>query len=264
MIKLTTFHSNLGKAPTLVLIPGGPGLSSRSIRGFDLLKRSFNLVYIDFPGTNLNPYEGKKSFEDLSSALVDVVKQIDGDVYLVGHSYGGFFAADVGLKTQIAGIICVATPFSKKSLNGASSNYTNKKQSALAQAEKNWSDSPTDTTFANWLSEYAELYFSQHTLESGMLLMSSDPVSSKFYLDNRSDTSRLESIQVKLKGKAISKLFIAGANDGLLNLNDLKEDAANGDFDFQQVNNANHFVMLDQPESVASLIESFIATKRGS
>lgn len=258
MIKLTNVPSTNQTDENLILIPGGPGLSSQTLKHLEILKDSFNLYFVDFPGTNGNPYQGKKSFDDLSDMLIDSLKEITGKIFVLGHSYGGFFAADYAIQNDCNGIICLGTPFSKKSLSGASANYESKKTTQMIEASLEWQKSPSDKTFKNWLASYGELYFSSQNIEAGRELILSDLVSAQFFIDNRTDSSQLESLLSALnlfKGK---KLFMASENDGLLNREDLIEDARKGKFDFVVAENTNHFMMLDQPEIVAGLIKNYL------
>lgn len=254
MIKLTKVSTENIKAPTLVLIPGGPGLSSLTLRSMDILSRSFNLLYVDFPGVNGNPYIKDRSFDELSHALQMELQKVNGPLYVLGHSYGGFFAANLSLKMKLDGIICVATPFSEKSLVAAGGNFNANKSQALTDAEVEWSEQQDDKSFAKWTSEYGELYF---TNPDGKYLLLNDKVSAKFFLANRSDARQKESMLSLLKENNMKKLFIAGGKDIMLPIEILREDASRGGFDFKSVNNASHFVTFDQAEIVAGQIEFF-------
>lgn len=255
MIQFTKIKSGIKNAPSLVLVPGGPGLSSNTLRSMDILRRSFNLYYVDFPGTNNNPYVGDKTFNELSNALRLELDKISGTKFVLGHSYGGFFAADLSLKIKIDGIICVATPFSEKSLVAASENYTVKISKALSAAENEWGQSQDDMSLAKWFSEYGELYFVN---PKGKNLLLNDKSSARFFMANRSDASQKESMLPLLKLDLTKKLFIAGKQDVMLPETVLRDDAVSGGFNFISVNNASHFVTFDQPESVAGLIEDFM------
>ena len=254
MIKLTKVGSENNKSPTLVLIPGGPGLSSLTLRSMDILCRSFNLLYVDFPGVNGNPYISDLTFDELSHGLQDELQKISGPKYVLGHSYGGFFAASLSLKMKVDGIICVATPFSEKSLIAASENYAASKSKELSSAEEEWGKLRDDKSFSKWISEYGELYF---TKADGRSLLLDDKVSARFFLANRSDALQKEALLPLLKLDKTKKLFIAGKLDGMLPEEILKEDADRGGFDFKSVNNASHFVTFDQAQIVAGLIEFF-------
>ena len=101
MIQFTKLQSQKLNSPNLILVPGGPGLSSLTLRSLDILTRSFNLYYVDFPGTNGNPYLGDKKFNELSEELANQISKIDGFKFVLGHSYGGFFAADILIKKKM-------------------------------------------------------------------------------------------------------------------------------------------------------------------
>jgi pimeloyl-ACP methyl ester carboxylesterase len=260
VIKLTRVNSEKKEAPVLVLIPGGPGLSSLTLRSMDILNRSFNLLYVDFPGVNDNPYGENKTFDELSDALQMELQQISGTKYVLGHSYGGFFAADILLKNKCDGIVCIATPFSQRSLAGASTNYFEHMTDNLREAEVEWEASQSDQNFAQWVSKYGELYFVK---PEGRELVLNDKVSAKFFLNNQEDALNKELMLPLLKKIQAKKLFIAGAQDKLLPPLLLNEDAVNGGFKFLSVNNASHFVSFDQPEIVSGLIEDFFNNTHG-
>lgn len=255
MIKITKVESDISNAPNLILVPGGPGLSSNTLRSLDLLKRSFNLHFVDFPGTNDNPYTGKKTFEELSKRLFEQVKNISGVRFVLGHSFGGFFAADCLIKNSCDGIVCVSTPFSEEVLLNANDNYEKYSTSALKEAEEVWGNKLDDKSFACWLSEYGELYFLNKT---GKDLILNDKVSAQFFLDNREETAHFESMLSKLSTSSAKKIFIVGEEDKLLATELLEQDSKWGKFDFVTVKNASHFVMFDQPELVSRYIEERI------
>ena len=52
------------------------------------------------------------------------------------------------------------------------------------------------------------------------------------------------------------KVFIAGKDDKLLPANILEKDSQLGKFDFNQIEDASHFVTIDQPVMVAKIIET--------
>lgn len=253
MIKLTKVASLATNAPKIFIMAGGPGLSSLTLRDLDLLKGNFELIYVDLQGTNGSEYQGKKSFAEIATALANVIKNESGVKFSLGHSFGGFFAVDLFLREAVSGLVCISTPFSKASLSSANNNYAANETPALNEAESDWSQKQDDSSFAKWLSEYGVLYF---TGPKGKELLLKDKVSASFFKDNRSDVldkeSMLESLN-RIKGK---KLFICGKDDKLLPPSVLKNDAQIGNFDFFEIENASHFVIVDQPEKVASLIEN--------
>ena len=117
MIKLTRVASEIANAPKIFILSGGPGLSSLVLRGLDILKRSFELIYVDLQGTNGSDYQGKKSFDELSSQIAEEIKKESGEKYILGHSFGGFFAADIFLHGYVDSLVCISTPFSRAALS---------------------------------------------------------------------------------------------------------------------------------------------------
>lgn len=257
MIKLTSVLSAKTNAPTMFLIPGGPGLSSLTLRSLDILSRSFNLLYVDFHGTNDNPYTGKKSFDELSSELNKEVQNVTGVKFILGHSYGGFFAGKAFVEGIVEGLVCVATPFSKETLSKASENYRAHMTDALVKAESQWNEYQDDKSFAGWLSEYGSLYFKN---PEGKSLLLNDKISAQVFRDNRSDAQSFEPVLTMLAQSKGKKIFISGDDDKLLLSENLKKDSALGKFEFYEVENASHFVTFDQPECVARLIEVKLLT----
>ena len=250
MIKRTDVLSSIKTDKHLILIPGGPGISSMSIRDLDLLKRSFHLHYVDFPGTNNNPYLGKKSFDELSDLLLDEIKRIDGQVFCLGHSYGGLFAMDMAIQSACDGIICMATSFTQRSLSSGSMA-----DEVLIHAKNIWIERPSDQTFRQWLEAYQGCWFASHSRNKGKKLMASDPVSAQFYIDNEDDIYKNESLLKVVSKLKTRKVLIAGEDDRTLSWEQLKADAALGNFEFISVQNASHFVMVDQPEIIARIVE---------
>lgn len=253
MIKLTRVASSTVNAPKIFIIPGGPGLSSLTLRDLDLLSRSFELLYVDLQGTNGSSYKGKKTFSEISSSLADTIKKESGVKLALGHSFGGFFASEMLLRDLVSGLICISTPFSNTALSSANENYAANETSALTESEQTWSKKQDDPSFAKWLSEYGALYFKT---AKGKELLLNDKVSSAFFKDNRSDVLDKESMLVSLSKIEKPKIFIAGQNDKLLSSSILKDDSQLGKFEFFEIDDASHFVTVDQPVRVAGVIES--------
>ncbi len=262
MIKLTKIQGPASAptpAPTLVLIPGGPGISSLSIRAMDILSRSFHLAYVDFPGTNGNPYDKDRSFDELAKELQKVIAKISGKVITVGHSHGGFFAAKAALLSpEISGVVCISTPFTKKCFQAINDSFESRKTPALIAAEKAWDANPSDKTFAMWLAEYGEFYFSPDNLAQGTELMANDPCSHKAFLHNQHDVTLMGDLLAQFSSWNGKKLFLA-EDQGLIPTAALKSDAAQGGFLFECIEGSSHFVMVDRPQQVARSIEKIFA-----
>jgi pimeloyl-ACP methyl ester carboxylesterase len=257
MIKLTHVASAQPSAPALLLIPGGPGLSSLTLRSLDLLRRSFELYFVDFPGSNGVPYDRDRSFDELSADLVAEVEKLGKPVNAFGHSFGGFFAAELALRSpRVNGIACVSAPFSLCALKSAKERFEASASPALIEAGDRFYADPTDANLAEWLSLYEGFYFAPATLKAGSELLRRDPVSARFFQNNRKDAIHMEPMLKRLPQWSGKKLFLAGAQDGLISSSIQKEDASVADAQFVEIPEGNHFVTFDQPEAVAQAIET--------
>lgn len=252
MIQLTRINSQNKNAPKLIIISGGPGLSSHTLRDLDILRRSFELIYVDIQGTNESSYVGRKSFTEIASELAQHISKEPGTKFSIGHSYGGFLAAELFIREAVSGLVCISTPFSRATLSSAKENFNTHKASALIEAEADWSKKQSDFAFAKWLSEYGDLYFKS---PRGRQILLNDKVSANFFRDNRSDAIDRESMLESLSLINQKKIFIAGKDDKILPPSVLRNDSAIGKFDFIEVDDASHFVFIDQPEKVAKIIE---------
>ncbi len=129
------------KRPVLVLIPGGPGLSSVTIKPLEILSSHFDLIFVDPPGAGqspthvlgrpeTDPYEMYEWFiRHLHKNLSRTVAQFFGgrSIILLGHSYGGVFAADLAARyatasPPIVGLIPISSFLSRSAHTIAADN----------------------------------------------------------------------------------------------------------------------------------------------
>lgn len=258
LLKLTHLKSSSETDDYLVLIPGGPGISSLTLRSLDHLKSSFHLIYLDFQGTNDTAFDPDLIFDDLVNIIANTLITkipLEANIYLIGHSYGGLIATAVGLQIKVKGLFCLSTPFSTESFNAASINYKLKLTPSLSEAEDKWNLEKTNKLFKDWLAEYGELYFLK---KGGKELILNDKASALFFMSKRPNISYFENILSKIAKLPITKIFIAGKQDSLLPHEQLIKDSQKGQFQFYIIEDSSHFLTHDQPEEVANLIETII------
>jgi pimeloyl-ACP methyl ester carboxylesterase len=253
MIKATS----VGQGTNIVILPGGPGLSSNTIKAFDDFSKRFRIIYLDYCGTNNSP-NTSFTFNDLVQEISAHVQKLEGKTILMGHSYGGVLASQVAVTTDCDALICLGTPFTSRSLKLASNNFASHNDEELKIAANNWSLVKSKETFNAWLAEYKELWFLKENVEFGKNLLKNDPSSFDFFLSNRNDILENSSVITNVSLWKKPKLFLAGEKDLLLPPEILELDAIEGGFSYSVISKASHFLMWDNYPEVSGKINSFI------
>lgn len=263
-MKATYISGPIG-APTIYVFPGGPGLSSKTLRSLDPLSRSFGLSYLDYQGTDGTEYDSKLSTLDVAHRLADL---INGDNatsrILLGHSAGGIIAGLAApLVQKLSGVALLSVPLSNDSFNAVGQNYQLSK-AAKSDAAKAYEQSPTLDTFRNWVASYGDLYFMPANVARGAAMLQADPSSFPFFYSHNvelRDAALVAREQLASVSARAPILYIADTM-GFLPVAEQRRDSDSIGADFKEVPDASHFVSFDQPESVARLVELKFATQQ--
>jgi pimeloyl-ACP methyl ester carboxylesterase len=247
--------------PAICFIPGGPGLSSATLRSMDVLSRSFDLVYVDTPGTAGLAEPTNPTFFSIAQSIENELVGLERDVIMCGHSFGALFAAQIAQngKLRSLGLIAIAAPFSSLVYEVACKQYELHMTNELRAAAKAWSASPSQETLKSWLASYGLLYFSEATLEKGRKLLLADQVSAETFrrvLPALSNKPPQMNFIAMTKALSLPKLMIAGEQDLMLPPEALKVDADAIGAKFIEIKSSGHFVTFDQPDAVAGAIET--------
>src|SRR5262245_24155535 len=112
------------ESPRLVCIPGGPGLSSQTLR-IRLLAAHARRLMVDPPGTGrltrpTVPKDGAAAYDWLNVPICKEIMRCVGErpFFLLGHSHGGVQALDCAGYFQergldVRGVIVIASPLNK-------------------------------------------------------------------------------------------------------------------------------------------------------
>ncbi len=253
--------------PVVCFIPGGPGLSSKTLRSMDVLSRSFDLAYIDPPGTGGQPEIANPTFASILASLnVDLKKLGSRKIILCGHSFGALYAIELAMWAEnIAGILLMASPLSNASYEVATKLYSQFMTPELSQAEEGFDKKPSAETFTKLLASYGHLYFSKQAAKEGSQMLLNDSVSYQSFLHLlpilSKRTSTVDFVK-NLRSLNLPKYMLAGSEDLLFPIRTLAEDASESKAKLFKIQDAGHFITFDQPEAVAVLIENFFVDSK--
>ena len=254
------------KRPLVCFIPGGPGLSASSLRSMDVLSRTFDLVYIDPPGTGGSAAEDP-TFGGVVASIRDSLRTFGRPILLCGHSFGGLYSVILACDPQldVVGLTLIATPLTQTAYKAATTGYNRGRSEALKNAEERYDQAKTDENYAEMLAAYGPMYFSAKNVSEGSEVLKKDQVSAKSFeniLPVLSRNSENIDFVSRVKSLVFPKLFIAGGDEIIFTPTSLADNAMNADCRFEVVHQASHFVTFDQPEAVAGLIESVFSTEK--
>ncbi|MBI4369690.1 MAG: alpha/beta hydrolase [Elusimicrobia bacterium] len=250
--------------PVICFIPGGPGLSSKTLTGIEIVSRSFDLAFIDPPGTGGLPDVQNPTFLEVVYSLAKELRTLQRPLILVGHSFGGYYAArclaDPSL--GIVGLVMLSAPMTPDVYAVCCKRYEEYKSQSptLADAEAKWESSPTNDNLRAMLASYGPLYFTEPFAKRGCQLLLTDRTSCQSFLNildfakNRTASKRNMKLIENFNG---GKLFVAAEKDHLLPINQLERDAKLASLPFRVVPNSGHFATLENPNFLAGLLEKY-------
>ena len=243
---------------TIVMIPGGPGLSAQTMRKLSSLETHFNLVFYDPPGTGGRPEPKQNDYRCMIEDLSNVTADLSGPIILCGHSFGGIVAADLFLreKSRFVALICLSTPFSSAAFKSASQQYEKFQTTELTEATMQFESKPSNDSFRNWLSCYGDLYFSEKNKTAGKDLLLNDQVSVSAFQTARADALLAEPLLAKLKQDSRPKYFLSGLEDKLILPNVAKNESELGGFEFFGIPQSSHFLQFERPDEIYKIIKN--------
>lgn len=266
--------------PILIAIPGGPGLSGKSLKGIEVFKSKFQVSVLDPAGTGktkeLPKRETREEYfdryiEDIEMCLSEfILKHAHSNKFpltFIGHSYGGIVALEMGLRFRqfSSRVFCLSTPLTQATMNqDVTTAYSAHLTDSLMSAQKAFDKKPSKSNFKKWLANYGTLFFSKHSNPDGRRLMQSDDVSVLSF--NRmgglvhSDTNFYK----KVKAAKFVKSMISATEDYLVTSKVLKRDAKATNMNFYAVPLSGHFSLLDQPEAILRIVSDSQNEKRQS
>jgi len=249
------------KNPVIVLIPGGPGLSSRTWGDISYLRKTHDVVLVDPPGTNGLAEEKKYSFAEVVTAIEIGLGKLSSRLALVGHSFGGFYAISLAARGQLSlsHLVIVSCPLSVNS--HSSVNQQALELPGIAAAIQTFQADPSNANLSAWLQVLAPLYFPPERLEAGKKMLREDKLSAIAFLQIYTEVFSSEHAGTLLEQfsfQKIPKFMIAGALDKLLLPQMMTKDAEETGCKLGFISGAGHFPNFDNPKDFAARLVPFI------
>lgn len=252
-------HPLSSSKPALVFIPGGPGLSSRTLRSLEILKRSTDLFFVDPAGTGTTSAIQAPSFEGMVESIEKELMSLGHrPLLLVAHSFGALYAIELVRRgyLNLESLFLIAPALTPKSYQIATENYLRHLTPEMKAAAEQFEKAPSDTHFAHSLATYRTLYFCPSNAEAGYHLLLEDRASAASFsliqTISRASTNRFLEALTEVR---LSKTILVSTCDQLLSFDQLKSEAELSGSRFLTIDGAGHFIGLDRPEKVAELIE---------
>jgi len=268
------------KLPILIAIPGGPGLSGKSLKGIEVFQSKFQVSVLDPAGTGkTKELPAQKTREEYFDRYIDDIEMCLLELVLkhphsekhpitfIGHSYGGIVALEMGLRFRHFSprVFCLSTPLTQATMDRDVTNaYSAHLTDSLISKQKAFEKNPSKSNFKKWLANYGKLFFSKHSNLAGKKLMLSDHVSVQSF-------SRMEGLlhsdpyfYKRVKAAKFQKTMISASEDQLVTSKVLKRDAIATNMNFYAVPMSGHFSLLDKPDAILKIVASGLRAKRKS
>lgn len=244
----------------IVGIPGGPGLSSATLRGIEHLGNKFDLALIDPPGCGESDELPVVSRQAVVAIINKLVSPLSRQIIVVAHSFGGTFAADLALfgELDLNALVFIGSPLTAPAVGSLQRQYASKMNPDLQKAANEFENSPSRETFNLWFSKYGSLFFTPKFERTGAELLKSDLSSPLMFMNVRPHVLLEENQLLALTQLDVPKLFLVGEFDELFPTLDNQRQANELAGTHLVVPAAGHFVFFEQPKSTARLIVDFL------
>jgi pimeloyl-ACP methyl ester carboxylesterase len=234
-----------------LLIPGGPGLSVRTLERLSRNLKDCSFIPYSLPNSEASPAE---VFENLVQTGVKWVaaNSDKGTLKVVGHSFGGLVAKEISNRTDCRAFL-ISTPVCNQAYEIANRNYSAKASPETKEAEIEYSKESTDRNLTNWLGSYGSLYFSTQYLSEGReLLLATGAMSEVF--QKLSDHGRQQCESISAFRTEFPPALITSEQDALIDIDVLESASNKFGWLFCRLQGGSHFSIFENAEEIATLV----------
>lgn len=263
-VRMELYQANGGKGYNWLFFPGGPGADSRYLRGLvDELELPGNVWLIDLPGNGDNAQRLSYDFDKWIAIFPEVIKQFDHAI-IVGHSFGGMFPLLFPeLEKELEGFVI---------LNSAPCLWLEEavvysRQFDLPDLSREMSDftlHPSQETFKAALDACMPYYFPKKTLEKGRAMLSKLPFPYQPAVWWQRKVIELN-FSAKWVPQMIPTLIINSKYDCICpySLFGKERRFQRPNIERLVVEDAGHFIWVDNPAATRSAFKRFISRLEG-
>ena len=248
-----TLHHAFGKGPTVVLVHGLGSRSEQWLPTARILARNYRVVLVELPGHGENSLAEPLSLVRAAQSLdAAIVAETSGPVLLVGHSVGGIVAAAEALAhpERVRGLVLVETTLEPQ-VEGA------ERDAMLHAVEHDYR-----ALLRKASTSLARDPIQRRALHQEIVSLDSNTVKAWFRIALSADLStQIRKLAPPLLAVFSERLWPSG-----LPWRDVERTLGFSeapDLVPVRIEDSGHFIMLDQPERLAEVIERFAAHPEG-
>ncbi len=260
--RLTSVKKADGVNLNIFCLPGGPGLSSESLRELAELIDTRGAVWlVDFPENGNNHVKGRElNCFKWGDYLIDAVKEFD-NVVVLGHSFGGHLALSLPeLENLIEGLVIVN---SSPGLWFEAQAREIKKRNlpSLQNLHKAYAENPCDETFRPCFISAIPHFVAAEYIDKAKKILSDLPYNHRA-LKWWVETSQQINWTAGWIPEGIPTLIIGGREDVITPCCLFERDARFRRPNIEQhiIDNSGHFCWIEKPDEVKSVLNLYFST----
>lgn len=266
-------------SPTLVAIPGGPGLSAKTLlRGIGDFSEHIRTLLVNPPGTGSGV--AQPDFSRIANSHDDVYQAVNASIcaavcervapheriFLLGHSYGGVHAIDCAISMAtsraVVGLILVASPFTRCLFQILEQQIEESGSPELLRRRAEYFNSPCVSSYRHLCAAYGPL-LQGHSVETGQLIssmLSTDECCGGAFAGYAKSFPR-SPVSLTPQSLGFPTLAVLGELDRLVPLSAAVEECNRAGVEtISVIPKAGHFPFVDAPEQFAATLVAWMHT----
>ena len=234
------------------MIPGGPGLSVKTLERISSQKEDFCFLVYE-SGDAATGAEAFKAMVARGVAILEQVSILDRNI--CGHSFGGLVAKEIANQIEVNNCVMVCTPIDTSCYQSAIQNYNLYASIETRYLEEVYKLKANDENLTAWLASYGRLYFSEGQIEAGRKLLCQDLANAKVFqqLSGYGASACYEITKKEAKGNVT---LVIAEDDNLISSSVLKNCCVKLKINFVIISSGSHFCVYENPTEIIKVLNS--------